>query len=139
MAEKKEKKKKARGFAGVIAKNLEPLNSNEKFKEKYKDTKLKLLLNAKDGRWAALIIIDNGILNIEGVKNSPKENISKEALGWEGLLETSTPLFLDIASGKLSTGGMLIKIITRKIKIKGMKKVAVLSELFALLENKEEE
>ncbi|MHA1660313.1 MAG: hypothetical protein ACTSUT_14470 [Promethearchaeota archaeon] len=139
MAEKKEKKKKARGFAGVIAKNLEPLNSNEKFKEKYKDTKLKLLLNAKDGRWAALIIIDNGILNIEGVKNSPKENISKKALGWEGLLETSTPLFLDIASGKLSTGGMLIKIITRKIKIKGMKKVAVLSELFALLENKEEE
>ena len=84
-------------------------------------------------------MIKDGTLNIEGIKNSPKENISKEALGWEGLLQTTTPIFLDIASGKLSTGAMLKKVITRKIKVKGLKKIAVLDDLFALLESKEEE
>ena len=40
-----EKKKKPRGFAGIVAKLVEPLNENEIFKEKFKDTEVKFLLN----------------------------------------------------------------------------------------------
>jgi len=38
---------------------------------------------------------------------------------------------LKLASGKLGTGASLVKIITRKLKIKGMNKIV---ELFTLLE-----
>ena len=55
-----EKKKKPRGFAGVIYTQMMPLNAKEKFKEKYKDASVKLLLNATDGKYAALIVIDKG-------------------------------------------------------------------------------
>ncbi|MHA1803324.1 MAG: hypothetical protein ACTSU4_02190 [Promethearchaeota archaeon] len=128
-----EKKKKLRGFASVIAKNLEPLNTNEKFKEQYKDADLKILLNATDGRYAALIKVKNGTVEVEGIKNDNKENLKKEVLGWDGKLETTTELFLKLASGELSTLKMLLKLITRKIKIKGSKYVMELNNLFSLL------
>jgi len=131
---KAEKKKKPRGFAGVIYNQLMPLNDIEKFKGKYKETDLKILLNAKDGRHAALIIIDKGTLDVEGIPNKDKDALKKDVLGWEGKLETTTPIFLDLATGKLSTMGVLGKIITRKIKLKGMKKVMVLIDLFTILD-----
>ncbi|MHA1726206.1 MAG: hypothetical protein ACTSYC_07050 [Promethearchaeota archaeon] len=129
-----EKKRKLRGFAGIIAKNLEPLNNIEKFKEKYKDADLKILLNATDGKYAALIKVKNGTVEIEGIKNDDKENLKKEVLGWDGKLETTTELFLKLASGELSSMKMLLKLITRKIKIKGSKYVMELNNLFSLLE-----
>ncbi len=49
-----EKKERLHGFAGIVSKQVEPLNGNEKFKEKFKDTKVKVLLNATDGKYAAL-------------------------------------------------------------------------------------
>ncbi len=128
-----EKKKKPRGFAGVIAKNMEPLNTNEKFKEQYKDRDLKILLNASDGKYAAFIKIKNGTIEVDGIKNENKEDLKQEALGWDGKLETSTDLFFKMATGELSTGKMLLKIITRKVKIKGMKNVMELTNLFSLL------
>ena len=131
---KPEKKKKPRGFAGVISSQLEPLNGIEKFKSKYKDTELKILLNATDGRYAALINISKGVIDVEGIPNKDRNDLKKDVLGWEGKLETTTPLFLDLAMGKLSTLGVLGKIITRKIKLKGMKKVLVLLDLFAILD-----
>ena len=73
-----EANKKLRGFAGIVSKQVEPLNENEKFKEKFGETELKILLNAKDGKWAALLIIDNGKVYVEGIKNQPKENINKK-------------------------------------------------------------
>jgi hypothetical protein len=134
MAEKKDKKKKLRGFAKIIAQNLEPLNEKEKFKERFKDKELRILLNANDGKWAALIKIQNGTLGVDGIKNKPKENLSKENVDWDGFLGTSTQIFFDLAMGKISTLGMIWKIITRKIKIKNIKNVLVLTELFSLLE-----
>ena len=138
MSEKSEKKKKLKGFAGVIAKNLEPLNSNEKFKEKYKDADTKILLNTKDGPVACLITIKNGTIDFEAIENTPKENISKKAVGWDGFLSTTTPLFMDLAAGKISTGGMITKMLTGKIKIKNSKIVMSLGDLFAILAGKEE-
>jgi len=57
-----EKKKRIRGLAGIVSKLVEPLNENEKFKEKFKDTEKKVLLNAKDGKYAALLVIDKGTI-----------------------------------------------------------------------------
>ncbi|MBD3211884.1 MAG: hypothetical protein GF311_04675 [Candidatus Lokiarchaeota archaeon] len=128
-----EKKKKLRGFAKVISQQLEPLNGNEEFKNKFKDTDLKILLNAVDGRYAALIKIKEGTVDVDGIKNDEKENLTKEALGWDGRLATTTNLFFKIATGELSTLSMIGKIITRKIKIKGISKVLALTDIFELL------
>ena len=126
-----EKKKRPRGFANMIYKTLMPLNVNDKFKEKYKDIKSKILLNAVDGKYAALVIIDNGTIDVEGIENKEKSDLKQDVLGWEAKLETSTELFLKLAAGQLGTGASLVKIITRKLKIKGMNKIL---ELFAFLE-----
>jgi len=125
--------KKLRGFANIVSKQVEPLNENEKFTEKFKTTELKILLNAKDGKWAALLIIDNGTIYVEGIKNQPKENLKKANAGWDGLLETTTPMFLDLlGSDAISMGKVVKKILGRKIKIRGIKHVLVLLQLFDL-------
>jgi len=125
------KKKRLKGFANMIYKTVMPLNDNNKFKEKYKDVKSKILMNAVDGKYAALVIIDNGTIDVEGILNEEKRDLKQEVLGWDAKLETTTDLFLKLASGKLGTGASLVKIITRKLKIKGMNKIV---ELFTLLE-----
>jgi len=128
-----EEKKKLRGFASIVAKQIEPLNEMEKFKEKFKDTQVKVLLNAKDGKWAALLVIDKGKIYVEGIKNDPKENIKKKNAGWDGLLQTTTPMFLEIlGSDELSMGKVIRKILSGKIKIRGIKHVLVLLQLFDL-------
>ena len=126
-----EKKKRLRGFAGVVAKQIEPLNDIEKFKEDYKDRVLKILLNANDGKWAALLIIDHGKVYVEGIKNKPKENIKKKNAGWDGLLQTKTQTFVDLLGGKaISMGSIIAKILTFRIKIRGIKNVLILMKLF---------
>ena len=128
-----EEKKKLRGFAGIVSKQIEPLHEMEEFQQKFKDTEVKVLLNAKDGKWAALLIIDKGKIYVEGIKNNPKENISKKNAGWDGLLQTTTPMFLELlGSDNLSTGKVIRKILTGKIKIRGVKHVLVLLQLFDL-------
>ncbi|MGQ4874765.1 MAG: hypothetical protein ACP6IY_11915 [Promethearchaeia archaeon] len=138
MSEKKPKKKRLRGFAGVIGRQLEPLNSNDFFKKKFKDDNFKILLNAKDGKFAALITVKNGQIEVDAVKNTPKEELKKKKLGWNGKLETTTQIFLDIAMGKLSTGKMLLKVITRKIRLKGIKTLMKLLAMFNILSHEEE-
>ena len=128
-----EEKKKLHGFASIVAKQVDPLNEMEKFKEKFKDIEVKVLLNAKDGKWAALLIIDRGKIYVEGIKNEPKENIKKKNAGWNGLLQTTTPLFLEIlGSDELSIGKVIRKILVGKVKIRGIKHVLVLLQLFNL-------
>ncbi|MFX1240739.1 MAG: hypothetical protein ACFFA7_05770 [Promethearchaeota archaeon] len=128
-----EKKVRLHGFAGIVSKQVEPLNENEKFKHMFKDSEEKVLLNAKDGKWAALLIIDKGEIYVEGVKNQPKENIKKKNVGWNGLLQTTTPMFMELlGSEKVSMGKVIGKILTGKIKIRGIKHVLVLLKLFEL-------
>jgi hypothetical protein len=133
MSEKEVKKERVKGFAGVIAKNLEPVNNKQNFKEDFANELIKILLNAKDGKYAALITIDHGKLTVSGIENEPKENLKKEKVGWDGFLEMTTNDFFQMAMGKLSTGKMLLKIITHKMKVKNSKKVQVLSKLFSYL------
>ncbi|MHA1294285.1 MAG: hypothetical protein ACTSQJ_16675, partial [Promethearchaeota archaeon] len=128
----------ARGFAGVIARQLEPLNNNDKFKHVFRNTEAKILLNATDGRYAGMVIINKGTVSVESVKNQPKESLKKKILGWDAKLETNTQLFLEIAMGKLGTGAMLKKIISRKIKVKGIKKLVLLQKMFAILTESQE-
>ncbi|MFX1321165.1 MAG: hypothetical protein ACFFAQ_05920 [Promethearchaeota archaeon] len=128
-----EKKKKLRGFASTVAKLVDPLNENEKFKERFKDTKVKILLNAKDGKYAALLIIDKATIHVEGIENKPKKNLKKKVVGWDGLFQTSTPLFLEILGGdEVSMGKIIRKVLIGKIKIRGIKKVLILLQLFDL-------
>jgi hypothetical protein len=82
-----EKKKRIRGFAGVVSKQIEPLNEIEKFKEDFKGRTVKILLNATDGKNAALIVIDDGTVHVEEVKNSPKKNLKKKEAGWDGRIQ----------------------------------------------------
>lgn len=127
-----ENKKKLRGFAKIVSKEVEPLNSYDKFKEKYKDTEVKVLLNPKDGKEAALIVIDKGTIYVESIKNT-KENIKKKNAGWDGFLEAKLQLFLDILTGRDVTVGMVVKkILFRQAKIRGIKKVLMLLQLFSI-------
>ncbi len=91
--EKNKEKNKLRGFASIIAKQIEPLNDDEKFKEKFKDTEVKVLINAKDGKWAGLIVIDKGTIHVEGIKNTPKENIKKRTLDGKAYWKLKLRLF----------------------------------------------
>ena len=133
MSEEEPKKKRLRGFAKIVSKEVEPLNENDKFKEKFKDTEVKILLNAKDGKYAALIVIDKGKIYVDGIENQPKENIKKKVAGWDGLLQADTQVFLDLlGGGDVTTGQVVGKILTRKIKIRGIKNVLILMQLFEL-------
>ena len=126
-----EKKTRLKGFAKVVAKEVEVLNTIEQFKEDFKDSKLKILLNAKDGKYAALLVIDKGRVYVEGIENKPKENIKKKNAGWDGLLGAKMQLFVELlGGGDISMGSIIWKILTFRIKIKGIKNVLTLLKLF---------
>lgn len=126
-----EKKKRLKGFAKVVAKEVEVLNTIEQFKEDFKDSELKILLNAKDGKYAALLVIDKGKVYVESIENNPKENIKKKNAGWDGFLEAKMQLFVELlGGGDISTGSIIWKILTFRIKIKGIKSVLTLLKLF---------
>ncbi|UCD01457.1 MAG: hypothetical protein JSV23_00040 [Promethearchaeota archaeon] len=128
-----ERKTRLHGFASILSKQVEPLNEMEAFKKKFKDIEVKVLLNAKDGKWAGMLIIDKGKIYVEGIKNTPKENLKKKNAGWDGFLETTTNIFLQLfGSDELSTGKVIKKILARKIKIRGIKHVLILLKLFDL-------
>ena len=116
-----------------MAKLVEPLNENEIFKEKFKDTEVKVLLNAKDVKYGALLVIDKGKIFVEGIKNNPKKNLKKKVVGWDGLLQTKTSTFLKILdSDEISLGKIIGKILIGRIKIRGIKNVLILLQLFRL-------
>ena len=126
-----EKKKRLRGFAGVVSKQIEPLMEIEKFKEDFKDRSVKILLNATDGKNAALIVIDKGTIHVEEVKNKPKENIKKKNVGWDGRIQAKTNDFVELlTSDDLSIGSVVGKVLTFKIRIRGLFKALTLLELF---------
>ena len=126
-----EKKKRIRGFAGVVSKQIEPLNEIEKFKEDFKDRTVKILLNATDGKYAALIVIDKGTIYVEEVKNTPKENLKKKNAEWDGRLQAKTDAFVNLLTSEdLSLGSVLGQVVTFKIRIRGLRKALTLLELF---------
>lgn len=126
-----EKKKRLKGFAGVVSKQIEPLNDIEKFKEDFKERTVKILLNATDGKNAALIVIDKGTIHVEEINNNPKESIKKKNAGWDGRIQAKTNDFVELLTNEnLSIGSVVGKVLTFKIRIRGLRKALTLLELF---------
>ena len=122
-------------FAEAIFNTYNPLNTVAKFKEKYAEKSFKILLNPKDGHYAALIKVDKGVLTVEGIENQNKNNLDQDTLGWDGFMQTTLELFEEIGKGNLSQSDIAKKMVARKIKIKNLKIVAKLSEMITLLKD----
>lgn len=133
MSEIDEEKKKLRGFASLINSILIPLNENEKFQEKFKKIKVKILLNATNFNYAALIFIDYGFVKVESIPNKPKLNLKKRKVGWDAFLEMDIATFLAIAMNRMSLLGVAKMWLTRKIKMRGIRKLLLLLKMFKLL------
>jgi len=133
MSEVKVENKKVRGFGGLVNKMLAPLNENENFKEKFRHTHVKILINAVNVNFAALVIIDHGKLNVKSIPNKPKENLRKKNVGWDGYLEMDTQIFLAFVMNRISLLGIAKKWITRKIRLRGISKLLHLLKLIKLL------
>ena len=138
MAESNEENKKVKGFALLIKSILSPLNENKKFQEKFRDTDIRVLLNATNLNYAALIIIDHGSVRVESIPNKPKENLKKKNANWNGFLEMDTQTFLAIAMSRISIPGMAKKWLTGKIKMRGLRKLLILLNVFKFLTSYDE-
>lgn len=124
-----EKPKRMKGFAGIVWKLVEPLNTMEEFIEEFAEVEVKILVNPKDQKRAALIKIDKGTIDVEDVKND-KETLKN--LKYDGLFEGPFNLLAKVFEEGLSTGTLLKKWITRKIKLRGLKKLTIFGKLMAL-------
>jgi hypothetical protein len=138
MVESNQENKKIRGFAVLINSILTPLNDNEKFKEKFGNTSVKILLNASNLNHAAIIIINEGSLKVESVSNKPKENLKKQKIGWNAFLEMDTQTFLAIAMNRISLIGVAKLWLTRKVKMRGIRKLLILLKVFRFLTSNDE-
>ncbi|MFX1571744.1 MAG: hypothetical protein ACFFB0_03270 [Promethearchaeota archaeon] len=126
---------KIRGFGALIYNLLAPLNETDKFKKKFEDTHVKILINAINVNFAALIIIDNGELRVESIPNKPKENLKKKNIGWDGFLQMDSQIFLAFVMNRMSLLGIAKKWIIRKIKLQGISKLLYLLKLVKILMN----
>ncbi|MFX0010303.1 MAG: hypothetical protein ACFE9R_08315, partial [Candidatus Hermodarchaeota archaeon] len=80
--------------------------------------------------YSALITIENGHLDVQQILND-KETLKN--LTPDASLACPAGLFFDFSSGKISKGAALIKMLTGKLKVKGMKKMQELEKIMALL------
>ncbi len=125
---KKDKKDRLKGFAAIILTQLKPLNNIPYFKEQFGPIDLKFLLVATDMYPAALVHADHGEVKFSAV---PKEECKKwKKTGAQGLLQCTTEQFMGIAMGKLDPVKAWI---TRKIKIRGPRKMLDLNRMFSIL------
>ncbi|MFX0189105.1 MAG: hypothetical protein ACFE8A_15375 [Candidatus Hodarchaeota archaeon] len=132
------KRGRLRGFAATLAKRLELVKEIDEFKEFSKNISVKLLLNPLDGDFAALITIDKGTLNIEGIRNDDPSNLKKKKLGWNGKMAMKLQLFLELATGKISQGKILKMVTIGKIKVRGLIYFVILQKIFSFLPDSEE-
>ncbi len=123
-----------RGFAGLIANVMGPLNDNPKFKEMFKNSQRKYLINASNLDYAALINIDHGTLTIQSVPNKPKSNLKKKATGWNGFVSMDTQTFLGMAMKRTSIMKIGLKWIFGNVKMRGILKLLPMLKLFDLLQ-----
>ena len=133
MTEVKEEKKMVRGFAGLIYAVMTPLNEKEKFKEKFVNTQVKILINASNLNYAALVIIDKGSIDVESIPNKPKENLDKKNAGWDAFIEMHASTFLAFAMNRLSLPGMAKLVLKREIRLKGLRKLLAMMQMMKIL------
>ena len=125
--------KEPRGFAGLIAKLMNPLNLNPEFNQAFKNTKRKILINATNLHYAALLNINNGSLKVEAIRNKPEDNLKKNVTGWNGYVAMDTQTFLGLATKRLSLVKLVLKIFKSEVKMRGIFKLLVLLKLLKIL------
>lgn len=127
----KDKKKKVRGFAGIIWNQIGILNESKYFKENYGQVNLNVLLISTDDKHAAYVKIKDGIVDLDDIKYEKEDPKAVKALikdnPHNGLLKTDTETFFAIATGKMSTMGLL-KMVLKK-EIQGVKAMLTFSKL----------
>lgn len=126
--------KKQRGFAGLIAKLVEPLNENPNFKNKFNKIQRKFVINGTNLNYAAIISLEKGTITVESIPNKPVDNLIKKKLGWDGYIAMDTQLFLALVSKRLSLMGMLKKWISGDITMKGITKLLIFLKILKFLE-----
>ena len=87
MSSEKSEEPSLKGFAALIGNLFNSVKDSDECKEMIKGMKTRVLLNNKEDKWAALITIINGQITVEGIENTPKENISRDKLKWWGYWE----------------------------------------------------
>jgi hypothetical protein len=125
--------KDPKGFAGLLANIMNPLNDNSQFKEEFKNVSRKILINATNLNYAALLTIDKGKLTVESVQNKPKSNLKKQILGWDGFVAMDTQIFLAFATKRLSFLQLGLKVLIGKVKIRGIFKLLIVLKLIKIL------
>ena len=125
--------KEPRGFAGLIANIMNPLNKDPKFKQAFKNIQRIILINATNLQYAALLTIDKGSLKVEGIRNEPKSNLKKEATGWNGYVAMDTQIFLGLATKRISFLKLGLKILRFEVKMRGIFKLLALLKLIKIL------
>ena len=121
------------GYAGIISNILLPLNNNRRFQRHFRHKNLKLLLNCPDWVYAALVIIEKGVVRVEGIKNTPSENIHRDVLQWDGYLEMNILLYSAVLTRRISLIEMAKAWLKGEIKIKGILSLPDLIRLFRCL------
>ena len=121
------------GYAGIVSNILLPLNDNRRFRRHFRHKNLKFLLNCPDWVYAALVIIEKGAVRVEGIKNSPEENIHRNALQWDGYLEMDILLYSAVLTRRISLIEMAKAWLKGEIKIKGILSLPDLLRLFRCL------
>jgi hypothetical protein len=132
MSQKAPKKEKLRGFASVIANALgvaQKINK-EKVDELIKGKRTKVLFNPKDGKWAALITIDKGEIEVKGIKNTPKKSLKRKNLLWWGYLEAPMKYYLN--AGNTSSFQWFLRMITWRTKLRGIPHLRFIGEITKL-------
>ena len=123
-----EKKPKLKGFARTIGKSIESVKNTEECKFIIKGIKTRVVFNCLDGKWAALITIKDDNISVEGIKNTPKKNLSRKNLYWWGYFEAKLEDFLK--AGGWKTGKWLIKMAGGKVK--GPSQISIIAEILRL-------
>lgn len=127
--------KKLKGFARTIMGQLGILNESEYFKKNYNELDIIVLLINSDERIAALVTIKNAIVDVDGIKYDRKDpnEIKKliKSTKWNGMLLVDTEQFFAIATGKMSTGGLLKLVLKRKLR--GIKAMLSFAKLFGVI------
>lgn len=82
-----------RGYAGIIRNTLTVLNKSTIYRRWYGRAVRRFLCNSPQWRYAALIIMENGMVRVDAVANKPEANLLKAALKWDGFVEMDSSLF----------------------------------------------
>jgi len=122
-----------RGFAGLIASVMEPLNNQPKFRNAFKNTQRKILVNALNLKYAALLIIDKGTIQVKSILNKPKSNLKKKAIGWDGYISMDSQIFLSLTMKRISIFKLGLMLITGKVEIRGILKLIAMLKLIKIL------